>query len=267
MVERAVAAAPRAHGSACELRRCSAAALRTAQRVPTLKTSGCLQGTGTMQKKYKTKVLSLGTWPTKGPGFRLAVDAWRAFTAGLEPLEQEDVPAHDDRVTQLVAAAQQAARQVRLDPACTQPNPTLPSPLPSPHTTPQPPSETILRLLLLLTLSPPSACPQPIISMPSACPSPTLTLRSPCPQDTLSLPYPQPQPLTQLSFPPHAGCWSCCLDRFSRTENSRSIWALLPEEGATPPGGRADCRPPTYSLPTASPPQAYPQPTLSLPLA
>ena len=119
MVERAVAAAPRAHGSACELRRCSAAALRTAQRVPTLKTSGCLQGRGKMQKKYKTKVLSLGTWPTKGPGFRLAVDAWRAFTAGLEPLQEEDVPAHDDRVTQLVAAAQQAARQVRLDPACT----------------------------------------------------------------------------------------------------------------------------------------------------
>ena len=59
------------------------------------------------------------TWPTKGPGFRLAVDAWRAFTAGLEPLQEEDVPAHDDRVTQLVAAAQQAARQVRLDPACT----------------------------------------------------------------------------------------------------------------------------------------------------
>ena len=39
-----------------------------------------------MQKKYKTKVLSLGTWPTAGSGFKLAVDAWRAFTAGLEPL-------------------------------------------------------------------------------------------------------------------------------------------------------------------------------------
>ena len=192
MVERAVAAAPRAHWSACELRRCSAAALRTAQRVPTLKTSGCPQGRGKMQKKYKTKVLSLGTWPTKGPGFRLAVDAWRAFTAGLEPLEQEDVPAHDDRVTQLVAAAQQAARQVRLDPACTQPNPTLPSPLPSPHTTPQPPSETILRLLLLLTLSPPSACPQPIISMPSACPQPILTRRSPYAHRAPRIPSPYP---------------------------------------------------------------------------
>jgi hypothetical protein len=145
-----------------------------------------------MQKKYKTKVLSLGTWPTKGPGFRLAVDAWRAFTAGLEPLQEEDVPAHDDRVTQLVAAAQQAARQVRLDPACTQPNPTLPSPLPSPHTTPQPPSETILRLLLLLTLSPPSACPQPIISMPSACPQPILTRRSPYAHRAPRIPSPYP---------------------------------------------------------------------------
>jgi hypothetical protein len=75
-----------------------------------------------MQKKYKTKVLSLGTWPTKGPGFRLAVDAWRAFTAGLEPLQEEDVPAHDDRVTQLVAAAQRAAKQVSL-------HPTLPHPI------------------------------------------------------------------------------------------------------------------------------------------
>ena len=64
-----------------------------------------------MQKMYKTKVLSLGTWPTEGPGFQLAVDAWRAFTAGLERLTQEDVPAHDDRVTQLVAAARQAANQ------------------------------------------------------------------------------------------------------------------------------------------------------------
>ena len=100
-----------------------------------------------MQKKYKAKVLSLGTWPTTGTGFQLAVEAWRAFTAGLAPLKLEDVPADHDRVTQLVAAAQQAARQVRLDPACTQPNPTLPSP----HTTPQPPSETNLR-------SPPPAC-------------------------------------------------------------------------------------------------------------
>ena len=81
-----------------------------------------------MQKKYKTKVLSLGTWPTEGPGFQLAVDAWRAFTAGLERLTQQDVPANDDRVTQLVAAAQQAARQVRLDP--------------HPHPTPQPPPPT-----------------------------------------------------------------------------------------------------------------------------
>lgn len=64
-----------------------------------------------MQKKYKMKVLSLGTWPTEGPGFQLAVDAWRAFTAGLERLTQQDVPANDDRVTQLVAAAQQAANQ------------------------------------------------------------------------------------------------------------------------------------------------------------
>jgi hypothetical protein len=64
-----------------------------------------------MQKKYKMKVLSLGTWPTEGPGFQLAVDAWRAFTAGLERLTQQDVPANDDRVTQLVAAARQAANQ------------------------------------------------------------------------------------------------------------------------------------------------------------
>ena len=91
-----------------------AKAQQAAKSVPTLKKSGCRPGRGKMQKKYKTKVLSLWTWPTRGLGFRLAIDAWRAFTAGLEPLEQEDVPAHDDRVTQLVAAAQLAAKQVRL---------------------------------------------------------------------------------------------------------------------------------------------------------
>ena len=76
---------------------------------------------------------------------------------------------------------------------------------------------------------------------PSAYPLPTL---------------PSAAALNPALVPPHAGCCSCCLDRFSRTENSR-----------TPPGGKADCRPPTYPRPTASPPQAYPQPTLSLPSA
>jgi hypothetical protein len=113
-----------------------------------------------MQKMYKTKVLSLGTWPTEGPGFQLAVDAWRAFTAGLERLAQEDVPANDDRVTQLVAAAQQAARQVRVDP--------------HPHPTPQPPSETIQP-----TASPPQAYPQPTLSLPYPQPQPLTQLSFP----------------------------------------------------------------------------------------
>ena len=140
-----------------------------------------------MQKKYKMKVLSLGTWPTEGPGFQLAVDAWRAFTAGLERLAQEDVPANDDRVTQLVAAAQQAARQVRVDP--------------HPHPTPQPPSETIQP-----TASPPQAYPQPTLSLPSAylltahC-QPSPGLLSAYSQPTLSLPYPQPQPYPIPSDP------------------------------------------------------------------
>ena len=66
-----------------------------------------------MQKKYKMKVLSLGTWPTEGPGFQLAVGAWRTFMNEFPRLKVADVPADDDRLKGLVEAAQQAARRVR----------------------------------------------------------------------------------------------------------------------------------------------------------
>ena len=45
-----------------------------------------------MQKKYKAKVLSLGTWPTTGTGFQLALEAWRAFRAGLAPGMASEAP-------------------------------------------------------------------------------------------------------------------------------------------------------------------------------
>jgi hypothetical protein len=90
--------------------------------VPTLKTSGCLPGRGKMQKSYKHKNLSLGTWPTEGPGFELATDAWRTFMQEFTPLKAADVAADDGRLKSLVAAAQQAAKQVSLPP-------TLPHPI------------------------------------------------------------------------------------------------------------------------------------------
>ena len=76
-----------------------------------------------MQKYYKGKNLSLGTWPTTGTGFQLAVGAWRTFMNEFTSLKAADVPADDDRLKDLVAAAQQAARRVRLDPARILPYP------------------------------------------------------------------------------------------------------------------------------------------------
>ena len=76
-----------------------------------------------MQKTYKGKHLSLGTWPTTGTGFQLAVGAWRTFMNEFTSLKAADVPADDDRLKDLVAAAQQAARRVRLDPARILPYP------------------------------------------------------------------------------------------------------------------------------------------------
>ena len=189
-----------------------------------------------MQKKYKMKVLSLGTWPTEGPGFQLAVDAWRAFTAGLERLAQEDVPANDDRVTQLVAAAQQAARQVRVDP--------------HPHPTPQPPSETI----------------QPTASPPQAYPQPTLSLPYPQPQPLTQLSFPHMQAAAAAASTGSAA---------QRTAGPHQVVEQtvdhLPTHGPLPALPRPTLSlpsaypQPTYSRPTASPPQAYSQPTLSLP--
>jgi hypothetical protein len=145
-----------------------------------------------MQKKYKMKVLSLGTWPTEGPGFQLAVDAWRAFTAGLERLTQQDVPANDDRVTQLVAAAQQAANQATvhlIQVHCQHralaarhygPLPALPRPTLSLFSAyPQP-------ILSLPTHGPLPALPRPTLSLPSAYPLPTLP--SPPPPGRMGLP-------------------------------------------------------------------------------
>ena len=199
-----------------------------------------------MQKKYKMKVLSLGTWPTEGPGFQLAVDAWRAFTAGLERLTQQDVPANDDRVTQLVAAAQQAARQVRLDP--------------HPHPTPQPPSETILRS------PPPASLPTLSLSLPDA--HPTLTLRS---QATLSLPYPHPQPLTQLSFP-HMQAAAAAASTGSaaqRTAGPSGLSSRKRESSERPHQVVEQTVPSSlssaYPHPIISLPSSHAQPTLSLP--
>ena len=202
-----------------------------------------------MQKKYKMKVLSLGTWPTEGPGFQLAVDAWRAFTAGLERLAQEDVPANDDRVTQLVAAAQQAARQVRVDP--------------HPHPTPQPPSETILRS------PPPASLPTLSLSLPDA--HPTLTLRS---QATLSLPYPHPQPLTQLSFP-HMQAAAAAASTGSAAQRTAGPQLSFPHmqaaAAAASTGSGITAGPHQVveqtvdHLPTHGPLPALPRPTLSLP--
>ena len=62
-----------------------------------------------MQKYYKGKNLSLGTWPTTGTGFQLAVGAWRTFMNEFTSLKAADVPADDDRLKGLVEAAQQAA--------------------------------------------------------------------------------------------------------------------------------------------------------------
>ena len=89
--------------------------------VPTLNTSGFPPGKGKMQKRYKHKTLSLGTWPTEGHGFELAIDAWRTFMQEFTPLKAADVAADDDRLKELVAAAQRAAKRVRLDPACILP--------------------------------------------------------------------------------------------------------------------------------------------------
>ena len=75
-----------------------------------------------MQKSYKHKNLSLGTWPTEGPGLELATDAWRTFMQEFTPLKAADVAAYDGRLKSLVAAAQQAAKQVSLPP-------TLPHPI------------------------------------------------------------------------------------------------------------------------------------------
>ena len=81
--------------------------------VPTLVQSKDRLGMGKMQKKYMGKVLSLGTWPTQGVGFQLAVVAWRTFMNEFTRLKAADVPADDDRLKGLVEAAQQAARRVR----------------------------------------------------------------------------------------------------------------------------------------------------------
>ena len=97
------------------------AAAEAAKWMPTLNTSNCPSGKGKMQKAYKHKKLSLGTWPTEGPGFELAIDAWRTFMQEFTTLQAEDVAADDARLKELVAAAQRAAKRVRLDPACILP--------------------------------------------------------------------------------------------------------------------------------------------------
>ena len=67
-----------------------------------------------MQKSYKGNNLSLGTWPTSGVGFDLAVDAWRKFVKGLAAMEDLGTSPDDERVKQLVVDAREAAKLVRL---------------------------------------------------------------------------------------------------------------------------------------------------------
>ena len=116
-------------------------------------------------------------------------------------------------------------------------------------------------LLLLPTLS---------ISLPDA--HPTLTVPPGYPLLTL----PSASALNPALVPPHAGCCNCCLNRFSRTENSTAgphqvveqTVDHLPTHGPLPALPRPTLSlPSAYPQPTLSLPSAYPQPTLSLPSA
>jgi hypothetical protein len=105
------------------------AAAEAAKWMPTLNTSNCPSGKGKMQKAYKHKKLSLGTWPTEGPGFELAIDAWRTFMQEFTTLQAEDVAADDARLKELVAAAQRAAAAAQRAAKQVSLHPTLPHPI------------------------------------------------------------------------------------------------------------------------------------------
>jgi hypothetical protein len=121
-----------------------------------LNTANCGPGRGKMQVSFshvgsggakKTSPLSLGTWPTEGPGHEEALRWYMTVQSKLHPLRGKVGPT-DERVQQLMLECRQAAKD-----ACALPRTA---------------EVCLLRTSAVGALC--SAYPQPILSLPSAYP-------------------------------------------------------------------------------------------------